>query len=234
MTEQIFKPSPNPDQPLPPPAPMVPASDAADPMAELYRDLAAAQGEFRTPAKNCINPAFKSRYADLANILAATRPSLNAHGLALIQKVRSEEGGVVVETMLLHRSGASLSSGELYVPCGKSSNPAQAFGSARTYACRYSLSSFLGVAADDDDDANGAAGPAPAPRQPDLTPSAELIARAQKAAEQGMQSYQAFYTSLPSIDKNRLYKGPGQWHQKLKATAQAHDDATTENSSEIE
>lgn len=194
-------------------------------MAALYADLAAAQADFRTPTKNCVNPAFKSRYADLANILAATRPALNAHGLALIQKVRSEQGGVVVETVLVHKSGASISSGELFVPCGKSSNPAQAFGSARTYACRYSLSSFLGVAADDDDDANaaGTAPTEPAPQPIDLTPSKELIASAQAAAEGGMEAYQAFYAKLSKLDKNRLFKGPGEWHRRLKARAEEVD-----------
>lgn len=124
----------------------------------LIKALAAAQAEFDTPQKNCVNPAFRSRYADIAAILAAVRPALNKHGLALVQQVDSTPDGVSVSTHLYHVDGGKLSSGVITIPLDRSRNAAQALGSARTYACRYSLASFLGISAEDDDDGNSADG----------------------------------------------------------------------------
>ena len=233
----------------PVPSPWKTETTYVDPMAELYADLAAAQAEFDTPTKNCTNPAFRSKYADLANILAAVRPALNAHGLAVLQRVKSVAEGVTVETVLVHKSGASISSGELFMPVSaRGSNAAQAFGSARTYACRYSLSSFLGVAADDDDDANGAAeekspknsangkkaaqsavkqapaerpAPAPAPQLYRLTES-DLDA-AHGAACGGMKAYEAYFNSLSKPHKRALVDSG--WHDKFKGEAAEADQS---------
>lgn len=120
----------------------------------LYAALAQAQAEFATIPKNKTNPAFHSKYADLEAILQTVRPVLNRHGIFLYQTTQSDGAFVTVETVLVHASGAELRSGPLTVPVA--GRTAQAVGSAITYGKRYSLSGFLGVSADDDDDGNAA------------------------------------------------------------------------------
>ena len=125
----------------------------------LFKALAKAQSAFKPVTKN--KKAAYGKYADLTETLNAVRPALNENGLFLYQDVRSVREGVIVKTIIAHESGEALESGELFMPVGASGkiNAAQAFGSARTYACRYSLSSFLGIAADDDDDGNASGSP---------------------------------------------------------------------------
>jgi hypothetical protein len=63
------------------------------------------------------------------------------------------EGGVGVETLIIHESGETMSNGITFVPAPK--NDPHGYGSALTYARRYSLSACFGVI-QEDDDANGA------------------------------------------------------------------------------
>jgi hypothetical protein len=70
-----------------------------------------------------------------------------------VQVFRESSGGVTIETIILHESGEQFSCGPLFVPAIK--NDAQAYGSAITYARRYSLQTAWGVPSDDDD-GNGA------------------------------------------------------------------------------
>jgi hypothetical protein len=84
--------------------------------------------------------------------------ALNNNGIALTQHTHHAEGGVCVETILIHESGEELSFGKLFVPSSK--NDAQGYGSALTYARRYSLMSACGLAPEDDD-GNAASSSAP-------------------------------------------------------------------------
>ena len=45
-----------------------------DSIAELAKALAKAQGEIENASKNAANPHFKSKYADLAEVLNTVRP----------------------------------------------------------------------------------------------------------------------------------------------------------------
>jgi hypothetical protein len=56
---------------------------------------------------------------------------------------------VVVETTFVHESGEVFSAGRLYVPAAK--HDPQGYGSALTYARRYSLMAACGIAPEDDD-----------------------------------------------------------------------------------
>ena len=88
-------------------------------------------------------------YADLPSIMAAVRPVLAQHGLAVTQEVHSGGGdALVVETRVLHSSGGAITSGALVVRMPP--NPQQT-GSTITYLRRYQLCALLGIAADDDD-----------------------------------------------------------------------------------
>ncbi|MFM2052586.1 MAG: hypothetical protein RL456_623 [Pseudomonadota bacterium] len=111
--------------------------------------LVRAQREFGAALKTSANPAFKSRYADLAACLEAVAPALHRHGLALLQRTHPDAEGVAVETLLIHETGDTISGGVLRVPAAK--RDPQGFGSALTYARRYSLMSTCGIAAEDDD-----------------------------------------------------------------------------------
>ncbi len=122
----------------------------------LFGALAKAQGMFEQPKKTHENPFFKSKYADLADIISATRPGLAANELCIIQGAVAGDGGVVVvPTRLAHSSGQWLQF-DVTLPTGK--GDAQAIGSAITYARRYGWSAVTGVASEEDDDGNGATG----------------------------------------------------------------------------
>jgi hypothetical protein len=108
-----------------------------------------AQKEFGPALKSATNPHFKSKYADLSACVEAVIDSLNANGVMLLQKNHPSEHGVSVETIFLHESGEEYSAGVLNVPATKLD--AQGYGSALTYARRYSLMAACGIAPEDDD-----------------------------------------------------------------------------------
>lgn len=124
---------------------------------ELATALSKAQGELENASKSSNNPHFKSRYADLAEILNTIRPVFSQHGLAVTQCPSFEGGIASVETVLMHSSGQWISS-VISAPCSK--QDAQGVGSAITYCRRYALAAVAGIA-QEDDDANSAVGYAP-------------------------------------------------------------------------
>jgi ERF superfamily len=118
-----------------------------------------AQKAFGPALKSSTNPHFRSRYADLAACVEAVIDALNQHGIALMQMTSECEDGVIVETVLLHESGEALPCGKLHVVASK--QDPQGYGSALTYARRYSLMAACGIAPEDDD-GNAATRPAKA------------------------------------------------------------------------
>lgn len=116
---------------------------------QICAALVKAQKGFGPALKSSQNPHFKSRYADLSACVEAVVEALNDNGIALTQHTHHAEGGVCVETILIHESGEELSFGKLFVPCTK--QDAQGYGSAITYARRYHLQTALGLAPEDDD-----------------------------------------------------------------------------------
>ena len=118
-------------------------------MQKIATALVKAQLAFAPALKTSTNPHFRSRYADLAACVEAVIDSLNANGIALIQRTHDSDNGVAVETMFVHESGETLSGGILHVPAAK--HDPQGYGSALTYARRYSLMAACGIAPEDDD-----------------------------------------------------------------------------------
>jgi hypothetical protein len=90
------------------------------------------------------------QYADLASILSSVVPVLSANELALMQDPKPSDDGVLMETVLMHSSGEMLRN-ECRIK-GGTSTP-QEMGSLITYARRYGVCSLLGIAAEDDSDA---------------------------------------------------------------------------------
>lgn len=133
-------------------------------MKEIAKALAAAQMEMGKALKDRSNPAFRSKYADLGNVMDACMPALNKHGIAVAQTMRDE----TVVTMFIHESGEIL---ECPVPLILGKRDMQGLGSAVTYARRYGLMSLAGIAPEDDD-GNAAVAAAPkAPKHGDEKPA---------------------------------------------------------------
>lgn len=133
-------------------------------MKQIASALVKAQKAFGPALKTNTNPHFRSKYADLSACVEAVIDALNANGIALIQQTHECEHGVMVETVFVHESGETLSTGKLHVPASK--QDAQGYGSALTYARRYSLMAACGIAPEDDD--GNAAAKAPPKRHPAL------------------------------------------------------------------
>ena len=148
-------------------------------MKNIASALVKAQKSFSPALKTETNPHFKSRYADLSACVEAVIDSLNDNGIMLVQKQHDCEDGVKVETVFLHESGEEFSAGILHIPAGK--QDPQGYGSALTYARRYSLMAACGIAPEDDD--GNAAKPRPA-NKPPSTISAEQVANITALADE--------------------------------------------------
>lgn len=118
-------------------------------MNNIAKAFVAAKREFAPALKTSTNPHFKSKYADLAGCLEAINEALLNNGIAVYQETYEDMTGVTVETVFLHESGESLRGGKLHVPASKQDS--QGFGSALSYARRYSIMAAAGIAAEDDD-----------------------------------------------------------------------------------
>jgi hypothetical protein len=140
-------------------------------MTEFSKKAAAlvkAQKQFGPALKTSSNPHFRSKYADLSACVEAVIDALNDNGIALTQTVFECDTGVIVETVFIHESGAVMSCGKLHVPATK--QDAQGYGSALTYARRYSLMAACGLAPEDDD-GNAASKRPAAPAVPKIDPN---------------------------------------------------------------
>lgn len=120
---------------------------------DLACALAKAQGAMENAKKDSENPGFKrdgknSKYADLASVWDAIRKPLAGNGLCVIQSPRTVEGGVEIETELLHESGQFMRA-ILWLPCPTMT--VHTVGSTITYGRRYALMSIVGIAPEDDD-----------------------------------------------------------------------------------
>ena len=130
-------------------------------IAAISSAMAKAQHDVENASKNAKNPHFKSKYADLAELLNTVRPVFSSHGLAIVQMPSFVDGVASVETLISHSSGEWISS---ICSAPVSKQDAQGVGSAITYLRRYSLAAMCGIA-QEDDDANSAVGHAPQAQQ---------------------------------------------------------------------
>ncbi len=133
---------------------------------ELAKSLASAQGMMKAAKFNKQNPHFKNKYADLAAVWDAIREPLSKNGLSVTQTMQTNgaDHELWLVTTLRHASGQWT---ESMYPLPPNAKP-QEFGSALTYARRYSLSAIVGIASEEDDDANEAQKVEPKPRPPTI------------------------------------------------------------------
>lgn len=121
-----------------------------------FDNLAAAlvdfQAEIPTPKKDSSADTGKYgyNYASLDALTPVILPALAARGLAFSAAPHLDEfGNFGLKAELLHESGETRGG---FYPLGNPNAPAQAIGSAISYARRYALLSLTGVAPQDEDD----------------------------------------------------------------------------------
>jgi hypothetical protein len=126
-----------------------------EPINEIAAALAKAQAEMVNPKFDSTNPHFKNKFASLAAVRNAIVPAFAKHGLSLLQELTTTpEHCISCLTIILHSSGQSMRLGPLVMPASKAD--AQGYGSAATYARRYSLLAAAGVVGEEDDDGEAA------------------------------------------------------------------------------
>jgi hypothetical protein len=139
----------------------------SDSLTKIAPALTKALGEIHNATKDSKNPHFKSSYASLVAVIDATKDTLAAHGLTVIQAPGWVDSRVTVTSRILHSSGEWIeSTAEAPVP---KADP-QGVGSAVTYLRRYSLAALCGIT-QEDDDGNAASAP---PRRATKGPSPQL------------------------------------------------------------
>jgi hypothetical protein len=168
-------------------------------MKQIASALVKAQKAFGPALKTATNPHFKSRYADLAACVEAVIGGLNDNGIALIQRNSLDDNGVTVETVFVHESGEMLECGKLHVPAAK--HDPQGYGSALTYARRYSLMAACGIAPEDDD---GNAGSKPVPKTIEATEATiKAILADIESCTTHDQLKEAFFTGIKTVGDNK-------------------------------
>ncbi len=172
---------------------------------ELAEALAKAQGQMEHAKKGAVNSHFRSNYADLAEIVTALRKALSDNGLAYMQTTMLENGGVVLVTTLAHKDGQWIRS---FYPVKPTQETPQGFGSAMTYARRYSLAAIAGVAAEgEDDDGNEGSGLASNATPSNAEPSEEVAAfKAMVAQAHAMQGLNDFERKFVTDQHERIAK----------------------------
>lgn len=165
---------------------------------ELAAALAAAQAEMKNAKLNKVNPHFKSKYADLAEIRDTVTPALSKNKIAVVHGLYpAEGGGLVVTTRLIHASGQWVESG---FPIAY--DKPQTMGSAITYGRRYNLSAITNISADDDDDANAAND------KPAVMPSVNGTNGASKAGSRA-----AYEKMISSIRSTATLRALDEWYK---------------------
>lgn len=168
-------------------------------MQNLAKAMAGAFPEIEGALKNKVNPHLRNNYADLGSVIDAVKPALEKHGLWFTQISHNIEGAAAVETVIVHSSGETFSTGIVAVPVVKTD--AQGFGSAMSYARRYSLSAAFGVkTADDDGHAAARSAPKAAPK-----PAAK-VAKYQEtiAGMANREQITAWFKTVPANDREIL------------------------------
>jgi hypothetical protein len=178
-------------------------------LGALAKALAGAQLRLKDAKKDATNPHFRNRYASLASVREALSAVLPECGLSYVQSFEPHgDAGVCIVTTLLHESGEWIRS-RLYLPVSK--KDAQGFGSAISYGRRYSLAAIVGIATDDDDDAEVAVrvtpkAPASEPAVSNVSPLPNWEASAKKSLEDAKsmgelnQQWSAVYKAGKKLD----------------------------------
>lgn len=120
--------------------------------SESIKEIAAALNSFQSQVsgakKKAANPFYKSKYANLEEVINCAKDAMSDTGLSISQFPVTQDGKAGVNSILMHISGEFIES-TLLLACTK--QDPQAYGSAITYARRYAYQSILGIPSEDDD-----------------------------------------------------------------------------------
>lgn len=162
--------------------------------------LVKAQALIEDAVKDSNNPAFRSKYADLSAVLAVIRKPMANNDLCVLQSPARADGGVEVETMILHKSGEWISQ-SCFIPINKWD--AHGTGSGITYGRRYGLMSIFCIGTEDDDgntavQSSSAPKQAASPAQPivSVQKQLEIRTKAKEAAQKGIDAFREYYKGL--------------------------------------
>jgi hypothetical protein len=193
---------------------------ASQDCGEVFGALCEMQGEMGAPrrTKNAkvkgktrsgAEYSYEYSYAPLDEIIATIKAPMKGAGLAYRQFLAQRGGQHVMRTIIAHRSGQWM--GTDYPIFWDESRGMQGFASGVTYARRYGLMLALGIAAEDDDDANVADGnvaqvqdrrkPAPEART-----EPEAVRRPPVAQEMPLPPPASPRAPRDDIDRNRLWE----------------------------
>lgn len=146
-------------------------------VANLAKSLSHFQSEVSQPKKNStVSMSYKDsngqwrkkeyKYSTLDQLIENIKAPMKNNGLSFMQDVDTTDG-VKITTLLMHESGEYIQSSPVTFQI--TDNKPQTIGSLISYGRRYSLSSMLGLASEEDDDAAQAQHPQPVPIAPDGT-----------------------------------------------------------------
>lgn len=116
----------------------------------IYKKLLEVQKEVGAIAKDSKNPFFKSKYFDINKLIEVVNPVLSKHGLVLLQPLKDNKVYSQIFDAESEGNGVCI---ESYLELPNLTDP-QKIGSAISYYRRYTLSSLLGLQAEDEDGNN--------------------------------------------------------------------------------
>lgn len=182
--------------------------------AALFAALALAQSEVENATKGSTNPHFKSKYADLAEVLNTVRPVYSRHGIAIVQSTGFDGVMVSVTTALVHKEGGYVTS---VASCTPAKTDGQGVGAATTYLRRYSLAAATGVAQEDLDGNDSAHNrPAAAPAKPSNQLLDLLAATEDATSEEVLRNLYKATESLVEHEKGEARKAIVQKRSTIK------------------
>lgn len=122
-------------------------------MNSILQALSQFQTEVRAIKRGDDNPFFKSKYASLDSIQQHIKPHLIKCGLIVTQGNIVIDGNIFVNTKVWHTESGEFI--ESIFPIVVQKGTAQDYGSAVSYAKRYSITGLLNlIVQDEDDDGN--------------------------------------------------------------------------------
>jgi len=187
--------------------------------APLFAALAKAQAEVENATKGSVNPHFKSRYADLAEVLNTVRPVFSHYGLSILQSTSFDGTLVHVTTTVAHAEGGWASS---CASCSPARIDAQGIGAATTYLRRYALAAMAGVAQEDDDGNSASHQQRPAQeskRDDGLLPATLEVAQRQLDRCEDMDALGKAWATLPANVRKALGAQKDKCKTKLQEVA---------------
>lgn len=127
-------------------------------MSESIKNIAAAQLKVQKEIKDISKDStgYGYKYTSFDKLVQYLRPLLAKHGISFVQMPVGDDKKVGLQTIYMHAESGEWITNSIKSPIAESKgmNTYQSIGSAITYFRRYSLSSFVGIASEEDVDAS--------------------------------------------------------------------------------